>query len=148
MTASREPARKAFAALLSTALVGAGLPAQAVYDHLVSDFAGASPVVVVTSGPIQRRIESFGNCYHIRLTLLVYVFVLYADGSGTWDAADAEDAADTIEALIAETVITHQHSDEWDNAAYDDTPTEPTVVEIGGLGYRRELLKVNMEITE
>jgi hypothetical protein len=80
------------------------------------------------------------------ITLHVYVFVLYADGTGSWDAADAEDRADAIEALIAETVITNQHHAEWNQAAYAEEPTEPVIVEIGGLGYRREMIHVEIEV--
>lgn len=146
MTISRTPIRKSFAGLLQTALVGSGLPAQEVHDHLVGDFRGASPVVVVSSGPIQRLIQSFGNCDHAVIVLNVYVFVLYADGTGAWDEADAEDKADEIEAIIADIVISNQHHANWNSAAYVEEPTAPMVVEIGGLGYRRELIKVQFEV--
>lgn len=143
---SREPVRKALAALLQSALVGSGKPAQVVYDHLVSDLGGASPVVVVSSGPIRRLFENFGECDHAVMVMRVYVFVLYADGSGAWDAADAEDRADEIEALVAQTVIANRHNNEWNSAAYVDDPTDPVIVEIGGLGYRRELINVKVEV--
>lgn len=146
MTISREPVRKAFAALLQSALVGSGKPAEVVYDHMISDFAGASPVVVVSSGPIRRIIGNFGNCDHAVMRLRTYVFVLYADGSGAWDAADAEDKTDEIEAIIAETVISNQHGAEWNSATYAEEPTDPVIVEIGGLGYRRELIYVEFEV--
>ena len=143
---ARSTVRKAFAALLDTALVGSGKPAQAVYNHRVGDFAGASPVVVVSSGPIQRLIENFGNCDHAVILLNVYVFVLYADGAGTWDEADAEDAVDAIEAIIAETVINNQNSANWNSAAYVEAPTELAGVVIGGQEYQRELIQIKFEV--
>lgn len=146
MTIARSTVRKAFAALLNTALVGNGKPAQTVYDHLVSDFAGASPVVVVSSGPVQRLIETFGNCDRAVILLNVFVFVLYADGAGTWNEADAEDAVDAIEAIIAEVVINNQHGANWNSAAYVDEPTDMTGVVIGGDEYRRELIQIKFEV--
>lgn len=143
---ARSTVRKEFAALLDTALVGTGKPAQVVYDHRVSDFAGASPVVVVSSGPIQRLIENLGNCDHAVILLHVYVFVLYADGAGTWDEADAEDAVDAIEAIIAETVINNQHGVNWNSAAYVEAPTDLTGVVIGGQEYQRELIQIKFEV--
>lgn len=148
MTISRTPVRKSFAGLLQTALVGSSLPVEAVYDHLVGDFQGKTPVVVVSSGPIRRLIENFGNCDHAVMVLNVYVFVLYADGTGTWDEADAEDKADEVEAIIANTVINNQSHADWNSAAYVEEPTQPIVVEIGGKGYRRELIKVQFEVMQ
>ena len=78
MTISRAPSRKHLASLLETALVGTGLPADAVIDHMIGDFGGASTVVVVASGPIERTIRGLGNCWNAKITLNVYVFVLYA----------------------------------------------------------------------
>lgn len=148
MAVSRSVVRKAFAALLQTALVGSGKPAQAVYDYQVGDFAGASPVVVVSSGPIQRLIQNFGNCDHAVIVLNVYVFVLYADAASGWDEADAEDAIDSIEALIADTVINNQHGANWNSCAYVEAPTDLAGVVIGGQEYRRELIKVQLEVIQ
>ena len=46
---NRETVRDALGTLLSAALVGTGKPAQAFYGYMVGDFAGQSPVVVLTS---------------------------------------------------------------------------------------------------
>lgn len=145
---ARSTVRKAFAELLDDALVGSGKPAQVVYDYQVGDFAGASPVVVVSSGPIQRLIENFGNCDHAVILLNVYVFVLYADNASGWDEADAEDAIDAIEQIIAETVINNQHRAEWNSAAYVEAPTDLAGVVIGGQEYRRELIQVRFEVIQ
>lgn len=148
MTVARSTVRKAFAALLQTALVGSGKPAQAVYDYQVGDFAGASPVVVVSSGPIQRLIQNFGNCDHAVIVLNVHVFVLYADAASGWDEADAEDAVDSIEALIADTVINNQRNANWQSCAYAEGPTDLAGVVIGGQEYRRELIQVQVEVIQ
>ena len=59
----RETARDALAALLETALVGSGLPAQAVYNYQIGDFQGQSPVVVVSSGPSERVVRGLAGCW-------------------------------------------------------------------------------------
>lgn len=145
---SRSAIRKDFASLLRAALVGVGLPAQAVYEFQIGDFAGASPVVVVSSGPIRRLIENFGNCDHAVILLNVYVFVLYADRPSDWDEADAEDAIDAIEKIVAETVSDNQHGANWNSAAYTDAPTSLMNVVIGGQEYRRELIQVKFEVLQ
>ena len=144
--ASRQPVRTHFASLLDTALVGTGLPAQAVYAYLVGDFGGASPVVVVGSGPIDRRIAGLGNCWNSYITLNVYVFVLYADPANGWTESDASDAIDAVEAIIADTTINNRNANGyWGNGKYLG-PTMPDVVAIGGIPYQRELIKVQFEV--
>lgn len=146
MSVSRQAPREALAALLSTALVGTGKPAAAVYDYLVGDFQGQSPVVVVASGPIDRVRDSLGACYRTAFTLRCYVFVAYSDPTGTWTESDAEDAIDAIEVLIADTVLANSRSvDNWDMLGYE-APTELDSVTIGGVEYRREIITLRGEV--
>jgi len=144
MSAPRENARKHLAVILGDALVGSGKPAAAVYAYQVGDFKGATPVVVVTSGPMQRRLDSMGGCWRKAFQLLVYVFVAYADGAG-WTEAMAEDALDAIEEGIAGVVLANLRTDAWVSLAYADTPTQPDAVVIGGVEYRRELITLEVE---
>lgn len=146
MSVSRQTSREALAALLSTALVGSGKPAAAVYDYLVGDFQGQSPVVVVASGPIDRQRDSLGACYRTSFLLRCYVFVAYSDPAGTWTEADAEDAIDAIEVLIADTVLANSRSaGAWDSLTYE-TATELDSVTIGGVEYRREIITLRGEV--
>ncbi len=146
MSTSRATARKGLANLLTTALVGTGKPAQAVYPYQVGDFAGQSPVVVVSSGPMLRLRDTLGECYRSRFELYVYTFVLYADPQSNWTEADAEDALDTIEAAIADVLLTNtRYSGYWDRIEYTE-PTQPDGVEIGGIEYRRELIRLTVEV--
>lgn len=140
---SREVARDALTALLQAALVGSGKPAQAVYGHQVGDFGGQSPVVVVASGPITRERKGLGACWHTSATLLVFVFVAYA--AGGWTEANAEDALDSIEAAIADVVLANSSTAAWHGLTYDG-PTEPDGVEIGGVEYRREVIRLKFEV--
>ena len=144
MSAPREAARKHLAALLDTALVGTGKPAQAVYPYQVGDFRGATPVVVVTSGPMQRRLDSMGGCWRRAFQLWVYVFVAYADGSG-WTEDLAEDAIDAIEDAIAAVVLANLRTDAWTSINYAAAGTQLDPVAIGGVEYRRELITFEVE---
>lgn len=140
---SREVARKAFAGLLDTALVDSGI-AQAVYDHQVGDFGGASSVVVVTSGGIMRERQSFGTCWANAYMLDCYLFVLYS--ATGWTEADAEDKIDDLEAAFADVVMSGTDA-AWDQMVYEET-TSLGVVSIGGVPYRRELIRVRLEKME
>lgn len=144
---SREIVRDAFAVMLSDALVGSGKPAEVVYGYQVADFGGASPVVVVSSGPIIRRRQSMGACWATHIMLNVQTFVLYSDQSG-WNEANAEDALDTIEAGIADVVLSNaSNAPIWKKVEYAD-PSEATGIEIGGVEYRYELIRLNFEVIE
>ena len=135
-TTSRKAARKQLASILQTALVGTGLPAQAVYDNQVGDFQGQSPVVVVSSGgTLWERFTAQGMKPKFALT--IHVFVLYADEAGTWTEADAEDALDDIDQIIGQTISANQKSDYWQALTYAN-PTQTGSVEIGGKEYRTE----------
>ena len=145
---SRELIRDAFAELLDTALVPT--PAQAVYGYQVGDFGGQSPVVTVSSGPIQRVLQSFGGCWRTRVQLLVHVFVLYSD-KAAWGEDDAEDALDTIEAAVANVLLANQSYNSggahWNGITYAQ-PTQPDGVEIGGVEYRREIIALEFDVIE
>lgn len=142
---SRQPARAGLATLLETALVGTGLPVQAVYAYQVGEFQGQSPVVVVTSGPMERLRDTMGECYRSRFNLLIYVFVLYADPGTGWGEDDAEDALDAIEALIAATLLTNTRTANWDRLEYAGA-SDVDAVAIGGVEYRRELITLTVEV--
>jgi len=143
---SREGARKAFAALLDTALVDSNI-VEAVYDNQVGDFAGKASTVVVTSGGIMREKQSFGTCWHNTYRLDCYIFVLYADPDSNWTEADAEDKIDAIEAAFADVVMSGTDN-AWDGTPAYAEQTSLGVVAIGGVSYRRELISILLEKTE
>lgn len=143
---SRETARDALSTLLGAALVGSGKPAQAVYGYQVGDFAGATPVVTVSSAGSRRERQSFGNCWSNAFHFNIHVFVLYSD-EDAWGEDDAEDALDTIEALIADVVMANAENDGvWDQLAFRDEDTLADSVDIGGIPYRRETIPVTVRI--
>jgi hypothetical protein len=100
-------------------------------------------VVVVASGPVERVRRGIGACWHTTATLLVYVFVAYA--ATGWTEANAEDALDTIEALIADVVLANGSTANWHGMAYDG-PTMVDGLAIGGVEYRREVIELRCEV--
>jgi hypothetical protein len=143
---SREVARDALTTLLDAALVGVGLPVQAVYGYQRGDFQGQSPVVTVSSGPIMRELQSMGACWTDTLQLYVHVFVLYSD-EDSWGEDDAEDALDDIEALVADVVLANRSTANWDSLRYAEE-TQPGGVEIGGVEYRYEFIPLECVLRE
>lgn len=143
MTINRETIRDALTTILTTALVGAGKPAQAVYGYQPADFRGQSPVVTISSGPIMRPPMTIaGNA--VECILDIHVFVLYDDG-GTWNEDDAEDRLDLIECTIADTLQTYRrHPNYWQRAVYEGE-TETGSLAIGGDEYRIERIRVRFQ---
>jgi hypothetical protein len=98
MSTSRETARDDLVALLTTALVGTGLPVKTVTGSKVEDLVGITPLVSVLSKGSDRPPATFkGN----RSTFLLEIQVFVLQATSGWTNAQAEDAIDTIENIIA-----------------------------------------------
>lgn len=144
MAANRETVRDALATLLQAALVGSGKPVQAVYNYRTGDFAGASPVVSVFShGADRRRLTARGS--RARFFLQVDIFVVYALEDGTWTEAQAEDALDAVELLIAGVVDANQVTAYWGALDYVMESTRYDVA-IGGIEYIQEAILLVAEV--
>lgn len=142
---NRETGRDALVSLLSSALVGTGKPAQAVYGYLKGDFGGESPVVVVTSGgtlPDQRAITSRQKN---EFYLTIYTFTAYAIAGTTWGEDDVEDRVDLLEKTIRETIASNRSTTSWAFIEYEGRSTVDTVL-ISGVEYKREAIPVRMII--
>ncbi len=140
MASNRATVRKAFAALLTSAL---GTLAQKVYDYRVGDFGTQNPVVTVSSSGILRRRATFAGS-RATMYLQVDVFVLYSD-LGSWSEDDAEDRLDDIEAAIAGVIDANQPNANW-LALSQAERSQRVDVEIGGVEYIREMLLVAVEV--
>lgn len=140
MASNRGTVRKAFAALLTTAL---GSLAQATYNYRIGDFGTQNPVVTVSSAGIQRKRATMQGS-RATMYLQVDVFVLYSD-LGTWTEDIAEDRIDDIEAAIAGVIDANQANDNWFALTQVDR-SQRVDVEIGGVEYIREVLTVAAEV--
>ncbi|HSN78207.1 MAG TPA: hypothetical protein VL334_24310 [Anaerolineae bacterium] len=145
MASNRETARDALAALIDTAMVGTGKPVEAVYHYLVSDLAGQSPVVCVTSaGSLRVPLTRFGS--RAEFLLRVDVFVLYNDQGG-WTEADAEDRLDLIEATLATLVDANQQTAPWQALSYAEPSSRTQAVTVlGGESYAWEAITLRAEV--
>ena len=140
---NRETVRDAMATLLETALVGTGLPAQAVYGYRVGDFNGQSPVVTVSSAGSERPPMTARGGRTV-VYLQVDTFTLYSD-EGSWGEDEAEDRLDLLEKTIAETLHGNQVTANWQAVDYA-ARSERVDVEIGGLEYAREMIPLRVEV--
>jgi hypothetical protein len=141
---SRKDCRELLASLLSTALVGTGLPAQIVTDYQLADLSGQSPVVCVSSGRATHP-PFTARGRRARVELVVDVFVLYSDPSGTYTESVAEDVLDAIEAGIAGVVSANQVNDTWSALDYTG-PTEVSFLILGGDSYKTERTTLDVEV--
>ena len=142
---NRETARDALTTLLETALVGTGLPAQAVYNYRIGDFQGQSPVVTVSSDGSDRTRESLSDSDLSNIFFYaIHSFVLYADPDSSWTEANAEDRLDLIEKTIADVIADNQDTANWDFLAFHSRSNRNDV-DVGGDEYIRELMTVRVE---
>ncbi len=153
---NRETCRDKLATLLSTALVGMGLPAQAVFGYRVGDFAGASPVVVVTVGGSLRNQATLGvgaknkNIFKLN----VYSFVSAANAATSWTEQNVDDRLDLLDKAIADVIADNRGKSNdaslpWDYLELaEDAFSEIVPVTIGGATYWRELYSVIVTVKD
>lgn len=140
MATSREAARKALAGLL-TAEAGPAKAISVVYDHAPGDFGKQNRVVCVSSAGSERR-QRLG-CDEMDALVNVDVFVRFAVDAN-WTRADAEDALDEIEAVVAG-VVMDGSSATWESAEYvGPTRIIGPIDMIGGDAYVNETISVKL----
>jgi len=142
MATSRELVRDKLATLLAAALVGTGLPVKTVSASKVENLKGNTPLVVVLSGGSDRQRETFqGSRAAFRLMIQTWV----RQTASGWTQAQAEDAMDTIESLIAGVVEENQGTDDWETLDYDG---ESTMFEasVAGVPYYVESVGVRIRL--
>lgn len=140
---SRKACRELMATLLNTALVGTGLPAQIVTDYQLADLSGQSPVVCVSSGQAEHpRLTARGH--RSTIELVIDVFVLYSDSTGSYTESVAEDVLDDIEALIAGVVSANQETASWSAVDYAG-PSEVGFLVLGD-AYKTERITLQVEV--
>ena len=105
MSTSREQVRDQLVTLLSAALVGTGLPCKTVTGSKVDALTGLTPLVAVLSAGSEREPLTFrGDTPTFYLEVQVWVM----QKTDTWTNAQAEDALDTIESIIASVYESNQ----------------------------------------
>ena len=145
---SRETVRDALTTLLDTALVGTGLPAQLVIGHkpTVSEIAKQSPVVAVMGAGSLRERQTFQG-QKSAFFLTIRVWVVATDDDAGWTSADAEDALDSIESIIADTIDTNRsNAPTWVAIGYDGRTVAVDDEVFDGVPYLQEVIPLRVEV--
>ena len=85
--------RSALASAIQTAMIGTGLPLQAVYGYYPKDLGGLSPVCTIESLPRAFNLKTATNFQTYEYAVTFWASTDGETGSGA-TAADAEDALD------------------------------------------------------
>lgn len=120
MSTSRETARDALVTLLTAALVGVGLPVKTVTGSKVENLQGLTPLVsVLSAGTLRERLTFQGDSATFSLEVQTWVLQSVAG----WTNAQAEDALDRIESLIAGVYEAARGTAVWEIIEYAGTTT-------------------------
>lgn len=144
---NRESARDALYAVLNTALVGTGKPADKVFGYLEGNIGTPVSAVVVTSAGSERNRTDPGQItYDVWHYFDVWVFVLYSDGS-SWTESQGEDKRDLIEKTIADVVQDNTVSEGvWDELQYAGRTTATDVQLDSGITYFVEQIPLRVHV--
>ena len=144
---SRKTVRKEVGAGLETVLVGTGLPCAAVYSYQVGKLGGMSPVVEVLSGTINRPFAGMGTKrYESDMTLEIHILVYDGQVNQPFTDEQKEDAADDIEAIVAQWVADHQRGTNYRAVRFAEEQSQRAEVKmLDGNPYMIEILKLEVE---
>lgn len=147
---NRETTRDALATLLDTALVSGLGSVEAVYNYLVSDFGGRSPVVVVASAGSDRTKLARDTVGHTHVFLDIHTFVIYSVDDDSWTEQNAEDRMDLIEKQINDVLVDNfVYPGYWQSIDYVESSTVDVVpVKVVGDVYRHELIRLVARIQD
>ena len=158
---SRKEVRVELASKLSAVLVGTGKPVQAVYAYRVFDFAGQSPVVVVSPAGVNRIQSAMTtSSRQVNFDLDVFVFVVASDAANGVTESDSDDAIDAIEKAIADCVqdnvqnlTPYTTGGGWHvlytrGPSRDDSIEIPVAGNVGGVAYKRCIIPLTAELLD
>lgn len=138
---SRKEVREQLGSLLSSALVGSGKPAQAVYDYLKSSFDGQSPVVIVSSSGFDGQVQTTTNWF-ATYDYEILVFVARED------TQLADDYLDETTQDVYETLRDNQQlAGYWNKLEWLDSTTI-VPASVGGDPYWMEPIPVRVWVYE
>ncbi len=145
-TANRETGRDALVSLLTTALVGTGKPAQAIYGYLVGDFDSQSPVVIVASDSTEEDQRTTSTRKENNFYFNIHTFTVFAQkNDSNWTEAHVEDRLDLLEKTIRETIADNRSTVNWSFIEIDGRTTVDNVL-VAGEEYRHEIIPVRMVV--
>jgi len=142
MSTSRETARDALVTLLTAALVGVGLPVKTVTGSKVESLSGLTPLVsVLSAGSFRERVTFLGDMAAFSFEIQTWVLQSVAG----WTNAQAEDALDRIESLIAEVYESARGTANWEVVEYAG-PTTILEIAVAGIPYYMERIPTTAKL--
>jgi len=140
MATSRQVAREKLVTLLPTALVGDGKPVKIVSGSKQASLEGITPLVQVLGQGSNRDPLTFAGD---RGTFSFVVRVWVLQSTENWTYAQAENALDSIEALIAGVCEDNDRTDDWELLQYNG-PSAVIEVAVAGVPYYLERIPVQV----
>lgn len=140
---TRKEVREQLGTVLSSALSGAGNPAQQVFDYLPSTFDGKSPVVTILSAGLAiAEVQQFGGDW-----FPVYLFEIGVLVARDTDDQAALDELDLVAQKLYETLESNTGlASYWELLEYsEDSRVEP--VPVGGDPYWLETTPIQIWVT-
>jgi hypothetical protein len=128
--------------LLTAALIGVGLPAKTVQGSKPDTLKGLTPMVAVMSaGSSRPRLTVQGDQGMFYMAIHVWV----QQATTGWTNAQAEDALDTIESLVAGVIENNRQTDNWMIIEYDGRTTVLDI-EVEGGRYYNEIIPIRFKL--
>ncbi len=145
---SRKVIRQNFSALLSSGLVGTGLPVQKVFDYLPSELKENGSVlhfvVCVVPSRTGRERLSASSYPSATFDFSVFVFVLYSKTESNWSESDSADRLDAVEKAITDIMADNTSPTlEYERSEFS---TIDLIDEEGGLSYWVENISVRIKV--
>lgn len=139
MSTSRETARDALVTLLTSAL---SETVKTVTGSKVTNLQGLTPLVsVLSAGSFRERMTFMGDKPTFQLEVQVWVM----QATTGWTNAQAEDALDAIEALIAATYESARGTATWEVIEYS-APSQVLEIAVAGIPYYMERIPTTVKL--
>jgi len=137
----RQTVRDALGVLLTANLIGPN-QAQTVTTSKLENMVGLAPVVLVESAGTDRTAITFEDDMPL-FDLRVIIYVQQATTG--WTNAQAMDAVDTIESLLADVIEANRCTCDWDYIRYNGPSEVDEITEgTGGARYYREIVPIRI----
>ncbi len=144
MSTSRETARDALVILLEAALVGDGLPVKTVTGSKVESLSGLTPLVsVLSAGSLRERMTFQGDSATFSLEVQIWVLQSVTG----WTNAEAEDALDRIESLIAGVYESARRTANWEIVEYASATTI-SEISVAGIPFYLERIPTTVKLVK
>lgn len=146
---SRKTVKEEIGNGLSTALVGSGKPASALYTYQKGKLGGESPVILVVSGILERMFRGMGAVtYDSNFLIECHVLVYDGDNNQPLTETLREDKGDELEAAIATWVAANQKGTCYRALRYSKPTERASVIMLDGEPYLLEIISLEVEATD